>query len=138
MIDEVYLPNAIMLGVDYELFWQLSPSKLIPFVRAYEERKKDRLNEANFIAWISGVYVSHAVAAVLGEGSGYPERPITIFEDEKSRDERKQKDAQAFGAYAAMFNKTYGKGDEDDSDKQISNENTEYNTELQGKLQSQR
>lgn len=95
------------MGVDYSLFWSMTPLKLKPFVKAYEEKKKSELEEANFITWIAGIYTSHAVAAVLGENNKYPENPIKIFENKYDEAQREAEEAKLFGAYASMFNKEF-------------------------------
>lgn len=61
LIDEVYLPNAIIMGVGYNVFWELTPRRLRPFLKAYEEKVE----------------------------------------------ERSRKEAEAFGAYAVVFNKDF-------------------------------
>lgn len=34
------LPNALLCGVSYELFWHLNPTKLKPFYKAFELKRK--------------------------------------------------------------------------------------------------
>ncbi|MEI3515769.1 MAG: hypothetical protein V8R50_00045 [Clostridia bacterium] len=43
LIYEVYLPGALQIRVDYGLFWRLTPKKLEPFLKAYESKRKRRL-----------------------------------------------------------------------------------------------
>ena len=95
------------MGVDYNTYWHLSPRKLLPFLKAYEEKKKAELEEMNFASWMSGVYVSYSMASVMGDKNIYPENPLPLFENEEDIKERKEKEAEAFGAYAAMFNKEF-------------------------------
>lgn len=95
------------MGVDYSLFWSMTPIKLMPFVRAYEEKKRVEIEGANFITWIAGIYMSYSIAAVLGENNKYPEKPIQIYETENDEAEREAEEANLFGAYAAMFNKEF-------------------------------
>lgn len=103
----MYLPNALIMGVDYDTFWRLTPKKLLPFLKAYEERKREELKQINFASWMSGIYVSYSIASVMGDKNIYPERPLPLFESEEDEDSRRKQEAEAFGAYAAMFNKEF-------------------------------
>jgi len=87
------------------LFWSLTPNKLKPFISAYEAREKRDLDKKNYLSWINGIYVSHAVYNVLSENGQYPKKPFSLFEEENTAD--KANDAELFGAYAAMFNKQF-------------------------------
>lgn len=95
------------MGVDYHLFWRLNPRKLKPFVAAYKEEQKEQAERTNYAAWLSGVYVTHAIAASLGENTRYPEKPINLFESEEDLESRKEQEAQLFSAYVDMFNKNF-------------------------------
>lgn len=106
---EEYLPRALQLGVDYKLFWSLNPRKLKPFVLAYELELKDKMEEMNFSSWMIGIYMSYSMASVLGENSNYPESPLSLFEQKDDEMDRSVRESELFGAYAAMFNKTFNK-----------------------------
>lgn len=68
------LPNALMIGVNYDLFWTLNPKSLQPFIKAFDlKRKYD-----DEIAWRNGMYVKMAIASSLSKENKYPERPITM------------------------------------------------------------
>lgn len=101
---------ALRMGVDYCLFWQLNPRKLHPFVKAYQAEQKEQLERANYAAWLSGIYVTHAVAASLGENARYPEKPIDLYETEEDLESRKAQEAELFSAYVDMFNKSFDAG----------------------------
>ena len=98
---------ALRMGVDYHLFWQLNPRRLQPFVKAYQEEQKAQLERANFAAWLSGIYVTHSIAASLGENARYPEKPIDLYETEEELESRKAREAELFSAYVDMFNKNF-------------------------------
>lgn len=67
------MPNALLYGVSYELFWHLNPQKLIPFRNAFQ-KKVDLYNQN---AWLQGQYIRLAVGSVLnGKKCKYPEKPF--------------------------------------------------------------
>ena len=88
-------------------FWFLTPKKLEIFIRAYKEKEKRELEKSNFISWLNGVYISHSIASVLGKNHKYPNEPLPLFQSEMQMEERNAKEAELFGAYAAMFNKQF-------------------------------
>ena len=92
---------ALRMGVDYHLFWQLNPRRLQPFVKAYQEKQKAQLERANYAAWLSGIYVTHSIAASLGENA------IDLYETEEDLESRKAREAELFSAYVDMFNKNF-------------------------------
>ena len=55
------MPNALAIGVPYELFWTLNPHKLKAFYKAYEIHKKILDEEM----WIMGAYVNNAVLSAV-------------------------------------------------------------------------
>ena len=71
------------IGVSYELFWHLNPTKLKPFYTAFENQRKMR-DEENWLYW--GTYglsafqtvISHFGAGLSGKKSDakYIEKPI--------------------------------------------------------------
>ena len=104
------MPYALQIGVDYYTFWILTPKKLKPFIKAFKEKEKRELEKANFISWIN---FTHSIAAVMGENHGYPDNPLPIFQSEEEKEERREKEADLFGAYAAMFNKQFSEKHKD-------------------------
>ncbi|RGD73764.1 hypothetical protein DW687_08255 [Anaerofustis stercorihominis] len=79
---------------------------MIPFIKSYEEKEKKEIEKNNYLSWINGIYVSHAVANVLSENAKYPDKPFPLFEN-KDNEESKSDEAELFDAYAAMFNKEF-------------------------------
>ena len=67
------------------------------------------MEEMNFNSWMIGIYMSYSIASVLGENSNYPESPVSLFEREDDEMDRSVKEAELFGAYVAMFNKSFNK-----------------------------
>lgn len=103
---------ALQLNVDYHLFWTLNPKKLQPFITANQEQKKQKMEHANFKAWLNGIYTTYSIAAVMGENSKYPEKPLHLFSEKDDLDQRKEQESQMFSAYAAMFNKRFDENEE--------------------------
>lgn len=56
------MPDALTIGVPYDLFWHLNPKKLKPFFKAFENKRKMR-DEESWIWW--GTYGISALSVVL-------------------------------------------------------------------------
>lgn len=90
-IDEIYeevLPNALMIGVEHDLFWTLNPKSLKPFVKAFQLRTEydDRM------AWNQGLYTRLAIASILDKDFHYPKKPISENEIIEKTPEEIQED----------------------------------------------
>ena len=81
------MPNALAIGVDYELFWVLNPKSLSPFVKAFNLKQK----QDDFMAWQYGKYVKMAIVSSLDKNTKYPTKPfldsvgVDPYEDMKKR-----------------------------------------------------
>lgn len=105
VIGDEWLPFAISMGVSEKEFWELGPRGLEPYIKAYQLREKQRLEHANVQGWLIGIYVTHAIGCMLSEGASYPDKPIDIFGNEVSDEERLRMEAEMFAAYAAEYNR---------------------------------
>ena len=89
----MWLPEALAMGIDYDLFWKLNPHKLEPFLRAREIKMKRKNEEM----WLQGMYIFNAVSVALANGfrkkgakvQNYLEEPIKLFEDSEYEKEQK-------------------------------------------------
>jgi len=72
-IHNVLLPNALMIGVDYDLFWTLNPKSIKPFIRAFELKQEHE----NQIAWLQGMYIRLAIISAFNKEAKYPSKPLT-------------------------------------------------------------
>ena len=98
---EEVLPNALMMGVDYELFGSLDPYALQPFIKAFSIKQK--LADAE--RWQLGVYIRSAVASTLDKHAKYPPKPIFYQSfEEKTERERMLEIKERFMAHAIMLN----------------------------------
>lgn len=105
IVDEL-LPNALMMGVDYNLFWTLDPKGLSPFIKAFFMKQKYE----DVMAWQQGLYIRMAIASCLDKSSKYPTKPF-MTETVKS-ETPKQKQArikQNFMNHAMKINARFGK-----------------------------
>ena len=94
-IHDTILPNALSIGVDYDLFWSLNPKSLEPFVKAFSLKEK----HADYLAWLQGKYIQMAVGSTLSKEVKYPSKPFLESVDiEKSivmtEEERKLKEME--------------------------------------------
>lgn len=101
------MPNALAIGVSYELFWHLSPTKLKAFEEAYMIKRKMRDEEM----WYMGQYVASALNATVcnaefwrgknGKAEKYVEKPFMSNVNTnkgKLTEEEKQKAVDLFFA----------------------------------------
>lgn len=82
-ILEDVLPNALSIGVDYELFWDLDPDTLQPFVKAFTLSQEHKDLEA----WRLGHYMQFAVGSMLSKDVQYPDKPFSYDGYEEELDE---------------------------------------------------
>lgn len=91
----MWLPEALAIGIDYNLFWKLNPCKLEPFLKARNLKLKMKNEEL----WLQGLYVYNAISVALANGfrkkgakaQNYLEEPIKLFEDTEYEKEMKAK-----------------------------------------------
>ena len=105
---EEVLPNALMIGVDYNLFWDLNPKTLSPFVKAFSLKQK----YDDTIAWQHGYYVYCAIGSSFSKNNKYPKTPMfTAKPHEDTPEERMQLIKERFIRHAKMLNSKMGKED---------------------------
>lgn len=93
MIEQEWLPQALAIGVDYNLFWNLNPRKLKPFLKAEKLRQKHQ----NEFMWIMGNYIYDAVSVSVYNNlrdkkhrpQKFVEEPFQLFELEEWEKEAK-------------------------------------------------
>lgn len=76
-INNILLPNALMIGVDYDLFWSLNPKSLTPFIKAFELKQKYDDSQA----WLHGMYIKLAITSSLSKSSKYPIVAMSVKDD---------------------------------------------------------
>ncbi len=106
LIWKEYLPQALAVGVPYEVFWHLNPKKLESFYDAYRIKQKIRDEEA----WIDNIYTLRAFQVVMAQfGAGlsgkrstaeYFEKPLMgeTHEQRELTEEEKQREVDKFFA----------------------------------------
>lgn len=111
-ITENILPQALMIGVEYDLFWTLNPKSLNPFVKAFELEQKQKDSEN----WQLGMYIKLAVGSSLNAKIKYPKEPLSgklsdELVDNEERAKRKQMEIQSkFLMDMEILNSTKRKG----------------------------
>lgn len=100
------MPNALLYGISYELFWHLNPAKMRPFKLAYQKK----LEQDNYNAWLQGAYIKLAVSsAMMGKKVKYPDKPFGV-ESKEAATEAANIAAKKFDAWAKLFNEKFEKG----------------------------
>lgn len=94
------MPNALAIGVPYDLFWHLTPTKL----KAFQEARKIKREMLDEEMWVMGQYVLSAVGVAVerclaGKDSRakYIEKPILLGAREEemlSEEEKYERDLQ--------------------------------------------
>lgn len=103
VILDTILPEALMMGVDYGLFWTLNPKSLDPFTKAFSLRKK----QEDMNAWNIGNYVRMAIASSFSNSVKYPDKPYTMT---KAPREKTPEDIKEYVKQRAMaINSRFGK-----------------------------
>ncbi|MEG2717390.1 MAG: hypothetical protein RR961_08630 [Eubacterium sp.] len=99
------------IGVPYELFWTLSPSKLKPFIKANEDRISEKNRIDNINAWRQGLYIREAIASCIDKKAKYPKMPFgeedRIANDPNQQDKIVEQRAQLFSAQMEVFNQKF-------------------------------
>lgn len=96
-----------MIGVNYELFWTLSPPKLEPFIEAFKQKQIAKRDEMNLNAWLNGAYVANAISACFGKNSQYPSEPMAL--GGRDKDKEINNEVQRFDAFVIQYNTEYEK-----------------------------
>lgn len=106
LIWKEYLPQALAVGVPYEVFWHLNPKKLESFYDAYRIKQKMKDEEA----WVNNIYALRAFQVVMAQfGAGlsgkrstaqYFEKPLMgeATEQRELTEEEKQREVDKFFA----------------------------------------
>lgn len=107
------MPNALAIGIPYNVFWTLNPRKIKPFFEAYKIKRK-MLDEQ---MWFMGAYVHNAVLSAVEKNlagkkakTNYLEKPFMQEETEtkaenktdKSKEENMKKVKQIFQSLEIM------------------------------------
>ena len=109
IIENVYLPQALTIGVDYDLFWSLNPRKLQAFVKSFKMKQKIKTEYINFQTWLQGIYFGKALVASLDKNQEYFEEPID-FQKIKEQKSQEELMAMRFEAWSIAFNQSLEKG----------------------------
>lgn len=123
LIHEHWLPQALLIGVDYNLFWSMTPKKLKPFIEAQKQKDKAEFEMMNYQCWLTGLYNLHAINAVMSEGKAkYYEKPIDFSIKPVDPVELA---VIKFEAYALQFNKKFNEGAKNNGSRPTGNPDTE-------------
>lgn len=88
-----------MIGVDYDLFWKLTPKTLAPFVKAFHLQQKREDEQA----WLHGVYVRQAILSAMSKDVKYPKVPMTHETKQATQSQIKER----FMRHANLLNKRF-------------------------------
>ena len=102
----MWLPNALLYGVPYEVFWKLNPKRLEPFQLKREKELKEKAISLDNLAWNVGSYVVEAMAVFFGKGNpSYPTQPRSVDTANEAPPGEEMTDGARFAAFAAEHNR---------------------------------
>ena len=108
-IENILLPRALMMGVNYDLFWTLNPKSLSPFIRAFELKQE----YDDTMLWQSGLYIRLAIASLLDKSVKYPTKPLSSSSkvvDEKMIEDKKMNNIkESFMTHMVLINNNFTK-----------------------------
>ena len=99
------------MGMSPEDYWHGSPE----LTRAYREAQRIRLEEKNYLLWLSGLYIYHGISVALSHitdknsKAEYMSEPLRIFPMTQEEIEEKQKEEaeeleRRLNAFMVAFN----------------------------------
>lgn len=95
-----------MIGVPYELFWDLDPHSIAPFVKAFEFKQK----YDDTIAWQHGFYIQMAINSTFSKDEKYPKKPIFTNKEKITPEEQQKLIKERFIRHANDINQSrFGK-----------------------------
>lgn len=89
------LPQAIIIGMNYEQFMEDDPQLYWYYLKAYNERKEIEFKENNYMLWLNGQYTLLALTQTMNnilsknKKEIYPKHPVG--EEEKQSLSMKEK-----------------------------------------------
>lgn len=86
----------------YELFWHGTLNAYLVYLEKYKLDQKAKSDEINLSAWLTGIYIKHAIASSFSKTAKYPEKPFDLTPPEKPN-------ANGFRAFAMAFNEKFKK-----------------------------
>ncbi len=101
MFERKLFPEAIILGMPTEEFWDGKPSRLLSYIEAYRLKTK-RDEEANatnvdYQSWLTGLYVHQGVQVALANSfskrskAKYVKEPISFTQHQNNTADSKEK-----------------------------------------------
>ena len=95
------------MGMTPEQFWDGD----VWLCKAYRDAKRIRINEANHLAWLQGLYVYQAIGALApalkafckGRPTPYPKEPFALETRENKAAKAQERQKNADDAFSAMM-----------------------------------
>lgn len=83
MIDDVWLPAALRMGIPIDVFWDLNPKYMYMYQDTYIKEKEEQIKLMDVAAYYQGLYVHQAIASCFNKNAKYPKTPYSLVEKEK-------------------------------------------------------
>lgn len=96
-------PICYKIGLSLKQFWEDDPELYFAYLEAYNEQKKQELQEKNLLAYIQGEYFCLALAQNLQFTKSpkqiYPQKPFDLFGDSNKKTETIEEQTQKWKCY---------------------------------------
>lgn len=108
---ELWLPQALVLGMTEEEFWHSNPRKLKAYVEAEKIKMKNEYRKENLISYINGIYTRDALLCTVcnmfkdknTKAIEYPAEPYDFFK--KTEEPKEFTEEQKIAQTKALFMK---------------------------------
>ena len=74
------------MGVDYNTFKHLNPTKLKAYSKAYKMQFENKCKEQELFAYWNGIYMVNAISSCFGKNK-FPKKPIEFTNQSETDDE---------------------------------------------------
>lgn len=99
-----WLYHALIVGIDEDKFWELTPKTIQVYFRAYEKKRKIQLQDI----WLQGKYFMCAIGSAFDKKNKYPEMPYKEEEEKELSNDNEWLERQrvrAMQSFMAILNK---------------------------------
>lgn len=96
-----WVPQAILIGISWDEFWNMTPRILRAYAKAEDLRRK----RADQEAWLNGSYTHHAVMAALDKGFNGKKSKLNYLEkpySEQAELQKQKADSQVKLLFASL------------------------------------
>lgn len=99
----MWIPASIRYGIARSEFWNLNPYYMQLYQDEYIKKQKEQAQLIDMSAYLNGVYMGKAIAAILSKKCKYPDKPLLQQKAEKQIEDMSEEE------YFAKMQETFAK-----------------------------